>query len=272
MQAKQEAISRYDKVEQVFCRVRPMNNSEMKMGESCCLEFEGKQNLKVKDDEVPKDAESLRGSSLVFSFDGVFNQTSTQNQVFEEIGVPLVESVLEGFNSTLFVYGQTSSGKTHTMQGPDIYDSEMKGIIPRSIEYLFKGIKNSLVSVEFLVKVSIFEIYMEKIRDLLDVERRDLRIREDHIKGIYIQNISEFFVSNLEEIMELLAQANKNRIVASTKMNEASSRSHLLFELDVYQKNNENGSVDPTKLGKNRQIHPGRLGRKRKGVKNCSSR
>jgi kinesin family protein 5 len=220
-----------------------MNNAEIKMGENCCLEFEGRQNIKVKDDEIPKDADMARGSMLSFSFDCVFNQSSTQNQVFQEIGISLVESVMEGFNSTLFVYGQTSSGKTHTMQGPDIHDEEMKGLIPRSIQHLFKNIENSLVTIEWLIKVSMFEIYMEKIRDLLDVERRDLRIREDNIKGVYVQNISEFFVNSVEEIMELLGTANKNRIVASTKMNEASSRSHLLFQLEVYQKNTENGSV-----------------------------
>jgi kinesin family protein 5 len=220
-----------------------MNNSEIKMGESPCLEFEGKQTIKIKDDDVPKDAEALRGSPLSFTFDGVFNQSSTQIQVFNEIGISLVESVLEGFNSTLFVYGQTSSGKTHTMQGPDIRDEDGKGVIPRSIQHLFKSIENSLVTTEWLVKVSVFEIYMEKIRDLLDVDRRDLRIREDKFKGVYIQNISEFFVSTLEEIMDLLATANKNRIVACTKMNEASSRSHLLFEINVYQKNTDNGAV-----------------------------
>lgn len=220
-----------------------MNSSEIKMGENCCLEFDSKQTIKIKDDDIPKDAETLRGSPLSFTFDAVFNQNSTQLQVFNEIGIPLVESVLEGFNSTLFVYGQTSSGKTHTMQGPDIHDDQMKGLIPRSIQYLFRSIENSLVTFEWLVKVSVFEIYMEKIRDLLDVDRRDLRIREDNLKGVYIQNISEFYVSSVEEIMELLGTANRNRIVASTKMNEASSRSHLLFQLEVYQKNTDNGSV-----------------------------
>jgi kinesin family protein 5 len=93
------------------------------------------------------------------------------------------------------------------------------------------------------IEVSIYEIYMEKIRDLLDVDRKDLKIREDQVRGIYVQNLSEFYVSEASEIYSLLTVANKNRIVASTKMNEASSRSHLLFQLEIYQKNTETGSV-----------------------------
>ncbi len=129
-----------------------MNSTETKMGETCCLEFEGKSVIKVKESESYRETDPSKGH-LTFSFDRVFDQSSTQQQVFEEIGKPLVDSVLEGFNSTLFVYGQTSSGKTHTMQGPDISDDQMKGLIPRVISLLFQSIENSLVTIEWLIKV-----------------------------------------------------------------------------------------------------------------------
>ena len=218
-----------------------MNSTEKKMGELCCLDFEGKQGIKIRETEATRDQDKAANT---FNFDKVFNQDSTQKEVFEEIGCPLVESILEGFNSTLFVYGQTSSGKSFSMQGPDISDIHMKGLIPRVIQRLFESIENSLETIEWLVKVSIYEIYMEKIRDLLDVDRKDLRIREDQVRGIYVQNLSEFYVSDTQEIYSLLTVANRNRIVAATKMNEASSRSHLLFQLEVYQKNTDSGSVE----------------------------
>lgn len=221
-----------------------MNSAEVKMGENCCLHFEGTQGLVIKESEMTQDSDTAKYGSLNYNFDRVFGQHSTQLQVFDEIGKPLVYSVLEGFNSTLFVYGQTSSGKTHTMQGPDINDEEMKGVIPRVVHQLYSNIENSLVTFEWLVKVSIFEIYLEKLRDLLDPEKKDLKIREDIAKGVYVQGISEYFVSSVDEVFSLLNVANKNRIVASTKMNESSSRSHLLFQIDVYQKDTLTGSVD----------------------------
>lgn len=222
-----------------------MNASELKVGEDCCLRFDGDQMISVKEtDGLAKELESVKTGGLYsFTFDRVFGQESTQQQVFEEIGKELVQSVIDGFNGTVFVYGQTSSGKTFTMQGPDISHESLKGFIPRAIDCVFHHIENSLTSVEWLLKVSIYEIYMERIRDLLDVDRKDLKIREDNIKGVYVQGLSEFFVSSPKEINALLATANKNRIVASTKMNEASSRSHLLFQLEVYQKDTETGSV-----------------------------
>lgn len=122
------------------------------MGENCCLEFEGAQTIKVKENEAIRDQEAVK-AGLSFNFDRVFNQESTQKEVFDVIGIPLVESSLEGFNSTLFVYGQTSSGKTFSMQGPDITDEQLKGLIPRTIQSLFENIENSLVTIEWLVKV-----------------------------------------------------------------------------------------------------------------------
>ena len=87
--------------------------------------------------------------------------------------------MLEGFNGTIFAYGQTSSGKTHTMQGPDIEDIEMQGIIPRMVRTVFNRIETANESIEFTVKISMIEIYMERIKDLLDPSKDNLKIHED---------------------------------------------------------------------------------------------
>ena len=91
---------------------------------------------------------------------------SEQKEVYDYAARPIIDSVLDGFNGTIFAYGQTSSGKTHTMQGPDISDIEMKGIIPRMVKTVFSRIENADENIEFTVKVSMCEIYNEKIKDL----------------------------------------------------------------------------------------------------------
>ena len=87
---------------------------------------------------------------------------------------PVILGVLDGFNGTIFAYGQTSSGKTHTMQGPDIEDLEMQGIIPRMVRTVFARIETAGEHIEFTVKISMIEIYKEKIRDLLDPTKDNL--------------------------------------------------------------------------------------------------
>ena len=98
---------------------------------------------------------------------------------------------MDGYNGTVFAYGQTSSGKTHTMLGPSIEDEEQRGMIPRMVSQVFSQILAAPNEIEFTVKVSMIEIYMEKIRDLLEPSKTDLKIREDKKRGIYIEDIME---------------------------------------------------------------------------------
>ena len=111
---------------------------------------------------------------------------SKQIDVYDAAARPIIDSVLEGFNGTIFAYGQTSSGKTHTMQGPDITDVEQQGIIPRMVRTVFNRIETASANVEFTVKVSMAEIYNERIKDLLDPSKDNLKIHEEKSKGIYI--------------------------------------------------------------------------------------
>jgi kinesin family protein 5 len=105
--------------------------------------------------------------SYPFQFDRIFGPDSTQEGVFDDSATPLVNDVLAGYNATIFAYGQTGTGKTYTMEG-DIVDEVKKGIIPRSVQKLFEGVQEADENIEFTFMVSYIEIYMEKIRDLLD--------------------------------------------------------------------------------------------------------
>ena len=144
--------------------------------------------------------------------------------------------MLEGFNGTIFAYGQTSSGKTHTMAG--IHDSNThEGIIPRMVHNVFNQILQAPADIEFTVKVSMIEIYMEKIKDLIIPTKVNLNVREDKNKGLYIEDLSEYYVISHEEVMEIMKVGEENRATGSTNMNEHSSRSHSIFIMTIHQTN-----------------------------------
>ena len=138
--------------------------------------------------------------STSYQLDNVFDPSCRTKDVYDRTTRGIIESVLNGFNGTVFAYGQTSSGKTHTMQGPDIDDEIMKGIIPRMVGTVFENIANSPEYVLWTVKVGIVEIYNERIRDLLDPTKTNLKIREDPQKGIYIQDLTERFIGDESEV------------------------------------------------------------------------
>jgi kinesin family protein 5 len=114
---------------------------------------------------------------------------------------------------------------------------EKEGIIPRMIRHLFNYIMNGSIDTEFIVKVSMIEIYMEKIKDLIDVERTNLNVREDKVKGIYIEDLTEHYVACEEDVLEIMKIGSDNRSVAATNMNENSSRSHSCFIMTIHQNN-----------------------------------
>jgi len=190
---------------------------------------------------------SSENNTYKFNFDRVFDPTSHQKEVYDFSAKHIVESVLEGFNGTIFAYGQTSSGKTHTMQGI-IDNPEKEGIIPRMIRHLFNFIVNSSSDTEYIVKVSMIEIYMEKIKDLINPDRTNLNVREDKAKGIYIEDLSEHYVVSEEEVLEIMKLGSDNRSVAATNMNEHSSRSHSIFIMTIHQNNVKDMSARTGKL------------------------
>ena len=168
-----------------------------------------------------------------FMFDYVFGMESTQKQVYDVAAKPIIDSVLEGFNGTIFAYGQTSSGKTHTMTGPNVENVELQGIIPRMVRTVFNRIDTASDAIDFSVKVSMIEIYMEKIRDLLDPSKDNLKVHEEKGKGVYMADLTENYIGEEREVYDIMKQGNANRSIASTLMNAESSRSHSIFILTV---------------------------------------
>ncbi|KAI4874569.1 hypothetical protein NFI96_010206 [Prochilodus magdalenae] len=169
----------------------------------------------------------LRLEGKPYMFDRVIPPNTTQEQVYESY-------VLKGYNGTIFTYGQTSSGKTHTMEGR-LHDPQKMGIIPRIACDIFDHIYSMEENLEFHIKVSYFEIYLEKIRDLLDVSKTNLAVHEDKNRVPYVKGCTERFVSSPEEMMDVIDEGKSNRHVAVTNMNEHSSRSHSIFLINIKQ-------------------------------------
>ncbi|KAI4901394.1 hypothetical protein NFI96_018611 [Prochilodus magdalenae] len=173
-----------------------------------------------------------------YVFDRVLPPNSTQELVYDSCAKQIVKDVLGGYNGTIFAYGQTSSGKTHTMEGK-LHDPDLMGIIPRIAQDIFDHIYSMDENLEFHIKVSYFEIYLDKIRDLLDVSKTNLAVHEDKNRVPYVKGCTERFVSSPEEVMDVIDEGKTNRHVAVTNMNEHSSRSHSIFLINIKQENVE---------------------------------
>ncbi|CAG9324725.1 unnamed protein product [Blepharisma stoltei] len=225
----------------VICRFRPLNQKEKEMGENTSIEF-CEDNKTIIINSALENQEPLR-----FNFDHIFTPASKQIDVYKIAAIPTVEAVMQGFNGTVFAYGQTSSGKTFTMTGV-LSDPELMGIIPRMVGTVFEKISTADASVEFSVKVAYAEIYMEKIKDLLDPSKTDLKIREDKTRGIYIEDLTDRYVGSEEEVYDLMKVGTDNREVGYTHMNAGSSRSHSIFIITITQTNAQSFSTKSGRL------------------------
>ncbi|XP_072512902.1 centromere-associated protein E [Salminus brasiliensis] len=163
-----------------------------------------------------------------FAFDRVFSAEESTNQLYQDIAKPLVVSTVEGYNGTIFTYGQTSSGKTFTMMGSD----HIPGVIPLAMTDVFQTIKNCPKK-EFLLRVSYMEIYNETVTDLLceSWKRKPLEIREGNYKNVYVADLTEELVTSPEQALAWIRKGEKNRHYGKTKMNQRSSRSHTIFRM-----------------------------------------
>ena len=221
----------------VIARFRPMNELEKTSGNEQVCVFTSPTSLQFN---------STREKNVYrFNFDRIFPPSSTQEDIYSFGVKEIIDSVLNGYNGTVLAYGQTSSGKTYTMEGEMEFE-RTQGIIPRMISHVFKFIYNT-EGTDFIIKVSMIEIYQEKIRDLLDISRVNLNIREDNIKGIYVDGCSERYVGCPNDVLTLLELGSSNRAQAATNMNEHSSRSHSIFILTITQTNKKEGG---SKIGK----------------------
>ncbi|VFQ78322.1 unnamed protein product [Cuscuta campestris] len=213
---------------QVLIRVRPLNSMEKSSnGYNRCLKQESAQCIAW-----------IGHPETRFTFDHVACESLDQETLFRMAGLPMVENCLSGYNSCIFAYGQTGSGKTYTMLG-EIEELEFKpsphrGMTPRIFEFLFARIRLEEESrreerLKYSCKCSFLEIYNEQVTDLLDPSSTNLMLREDITKGVYVENLSEFEVQTVGDILKLLSQGSSNRRVAATNMNRESSRSHSVF-------------------------------------------
>uniref|UniRef100_A0A915K652 Kinesin-like protein n=1 Tax=Romanomermis culicivorax TaxID=13658 RepID=A0A915K652_ROMCU len=208
----------------VFCRFRPLNKSEEESGSPFIAKFPAEDSVNV--------------GGKVYIFDKIFKPSVHQEEVYMAAAYPVVKDVLSGYNGTIFAYGQTSSGKTFSMEGV-IGDPDYQGITPRIINDIFTHIYSMDENIEFHIKVSYFEIYMDRIRDLLDITKTNLSVHEDKNRVPYVKGCSERFVTSPDEVLDTIEEGKSNRHIAVTNMNEHSSRSHSVFLICVKQENAE---------------------------------
>ncbi|KAG1227418.1 hypothetical protein G6F35_002601 [Rhizopus arrhizus] len=134
------------------------------------------------------------------------------------------------------------------MMGADIDDENTKGIIPRIVEQIFTSIMAAPSNLEFTIKVSFMEIYMEKVRDLLNPSQDNLPIHEDKAHGVYVKGLLEVYVGSQDDVYEVMRNGSVNRVVSATNMNAESSRSHSIVVVTITQKNIDNGAAKSGKL------------------------
>ncbi|XP_077466000.1 kinesin-like protein KIF3A isoform X2 [Stigmatopora argus] len=212
----------------VVVRCRPLNQKEKAM----CH----KQAVAVDENRgtiTVNKLETQHEPPKTFTFDTVFGPESKQLDVYNLTARPIVDSVLAGYNGTIFAYGQTGTGKTFTMEGVRAVP-ELRGIIPNSFAHIFGHIAKSEGDTRFLVHVSYLEIYNEEVRDLLAKDQTQrLEVKERPDVGVYIKDLSGYVANNADDMDRIMTLGNKNRSVGSTNMNEHSSRSHAIFTITI---------------------------------------
>lgn len=215
----------------VYIRVRPLNKKEKSENVRSAIHLETSENLlslikpcgNLGKPEKPK----------TFKFDHIFPESTTQMEIYRRVALPVVDKVLNGYNGTIFAYGQTGTGKTYTMSGYQKSD-DLKGIIPNTFSHIFSQIARANDKT-FVVTVTYVEIYNEEIRDLLSKNNK-LEIREIPSLGVYIKDLMGCPVSSVESMVDLMNRGNTNRITRSTMMNDVSSRSHAIFSIRIEMK------------------------------------
>ena len=241
-------IQNNDECIQVIVRIRPNNQNESLSS-----------SLKIIDNNI------INLGTKSFNYDYIANENSTQNEIFEVCAKKICDSSLEGYNGTIFAYGQTGTGKTYTLFGnkysinsnniiqhnnqSENYDIELGnnnenninenfdlndeslGLLPRIIYYMFNNKK--VTESKYTFKISFLEIYQEQIHDLLNPDQnKNLQIR-DVGNNIFVENLRTFIFSSPEEGLKYLIQGAKLRHSAQTKMNEGSSRSHAIISIYI---------------------------------------
>lgn len=213
---------------QVAVRCRPLNENEKRQGSGVIVCDAASKSVNVKY------GPSNKRLNKTFNFDKVFSTYSTQEDVFRTTVKPIINDVMIGMNCTLFAYGQTGTGKTHTMEG-DINSDENAGIIPRSVKSIIEKLEAG--KAEYTVRVSYMELYNEVMQDLLvdpnDRSNPELKLCEDLKNGVVCNNLTETSVLTIDDIFKILNKGISNRKTAATLCNKQSSRSHSIFTMKI---------------------------------------
>eukprot|EP00040_Diaphanoeca_grandis_P004050 m.26860 g.26860 ORF g.26860 m.26860 type:complete len:707 (-) comp15573_c0_seq1:25-2145(-) len=229
----------------VAVRMRPLNSREKKLGETgSVLNFESKDRLSIRDP-------ACKVEDHVFNYDYAFDSSdadapnyTAQDEVFNELGVDIIDNTMNGFNGCILAYGQTGAGKSYSMMG-NPNDTVHKGLIPRICEGLFSRIKTETENGKTItVSCSYIEIYSEKVYDLLDENggrHRPLAIRDSSKIGPFVDGLTHRTVSDVDMVSHLFDQGNALRHVKATAMNATSSRSHAMFQMVVEISSEEGG-------------------------------
>ncbi|XP_047960208.1 kinesin-like protein KIN-7K, chloroplastic [Salvia hispanica] len=200
----------------VTVRFRPLSPREIRQGEEIAWYADGETI--VRNEHNP---------SIAYAYDRVFGPTTTTRHVYDVAAQHVVNGAMEGINGTMFAYGVTSSGKTHTMHG----DQRSPGIIPLAVKDAFSIIQETPTR-EFLLRVSYLEIYNEVVNDLLNPAGQNLRIRED-AQGTFVEGVKDEVILSPAHALSLIAAGEEHRHVGSTNFNLQSSRSHTIFTLTI---------------------------------------
>ncbi|VAI76319.1 unnamed protein product [Triticum turgidum subsp. durum] len=185
----------------VCVRFRPLSHKERKANDKVCFKKLDSESFVFKDE---------RDEDVIFSFDKVFYDDAEQSDVYNFLAVPIVADAVNGINGTIISYGQTGAGKTYSMEGPSIlHCNELKtGLVQRVVNGLFECLRTSEDITTWTVKLSMVEIYLEKVRDLLDLSKDNLQIKESKSQGIFIYGATEISIMNSSDALERLSHGS----------------------------------------------------------------
>ncbi|CAN4117318.1 unnamed protein product [Withania somnifera] len=247
---------------QVLLRCRPFSNEELRSNAPqvvTCNEYQREVAV----------SQNIAGKHIdrIFTFDKVFGPSAQQRDLYDQAIIPIVNEVLEGFNCTIFAYGQTGTGKTYTMEGeckrsksgPNGELPQEAGVIPRAVKQIFDTLESQ--NAEYSVKVTFLELYNEEITDLLapedlckvaleDRQKKQLPLMEDGKGGVLVRGLEEEIVTSANEIFTLLERGSSKRRTAETLLNKQSSRSHSLFSITIHIKEATPEGEELIKCGK----------------------
>ena len=227
---------------QIYLRLRPCRDGSFKHDHIDINSSQTSIDVRVPVAEQGYVNNTIRKHT--FRFDKIFDCATTQEQIFNEIAKDVIDSAIDGYNGTIFAYGQTGSGKTYTITG-GVESISMRGIIPRALSYIFEETKKRTLFT-WKIYISYLEIYNNDGYDLLSdtgaggTQRRfeleslpRVRIRENKSRQLILTNLSIHEIDNFQEGMALLMLGDDNRVVAETPKNDASTRSHCLFMIQI---------------------------------------